>query len=248
MGRRWVFHRWCHSVGCQILDAGGAELEAFLAVEGVGWGAGSRRRIMGDIAALYRFLRSQGLTEADPAAEVEAPRRRRGAPRPVNRTELGVALEGGRLEDRRAVAFMAYAGLRCCELAGLRGADVDVVGGLVHVEGKGGQRRAVWITPPLTAWLAQVDGLGADEPVYPGRRGGPIGAPMVSRRVGEHCRELGLVGVTAHRFRHTYATRLYAASGDLGVVRDQLGHASSATTEVYALVGREAVRQAVAAF
>jgi integrase len=59
----------------------------------------------------------------------------------------------------------------------------------------------------------------------------------VSQMIGQLARQVGLTGVTAHRLRHTYATRLYeATAGDLGAVQLALGHASVTSTQIYAYI------------
>ena len=65
--------------------------------------------------------------------------------------------------------------------------------------------------------------------------GRELSAGRVSALVNDLCRRLDLPGVTAHRLRHTYASRLYRVSGgDLIAVQRALGHASVSTTQVYA--------------
>ena len=50
--------------------------------------------------------------------------------------------------------------------------------------------------------------------------------------------------ITPHSFRHWFATRVLASTGDLAATQDLLGHASPATTRVYARVSAERLRAA----
>ena len=52
---------------------------------------------------------------------------------------------------------------------------------------------------------------------------------------------------TAHNLRHTYATNLYQVSRDLRFVQEQCGHASPATTAIYARYSDDAAALAVTA-
>jgi integrase/recombinase XerC len=52
--------------------------------------------------------------------------------------------------------------------------------------------------------------------------------------------------VSLHSLRHTFATRLYEKTGDLHLVQRALGHRQITTTEIYARVGEEKLRRAVA--
>ncbi len=50
--------------------------------------------------------------------------------------------------------------------------------------------------------------------------------------------------MTPHSLRHAFATKILEAPGDLAVVQDMLGHASPATTRVYAKVSSKRMRDA----
>jgi site-specific recombinase XerD len=52
------------------------------------------------------------------------------------------------------------------------------------------------------------------------------------------------VKITPHRFRHWFATRILAATGDLATTQDLLGHANPATTRIYAQVSETNKQQA----
>jgi integrase len=54
---------------------------------------------------------------------------------------------------------------------------------------------------------------------------------------------IGEVGVTPHYFRHVFATRALDRTENLALVQDMLGHASPATTRVYAKTNEEQRRE-----
>ena len=145
-----------------------------------------------------------------------------------------------------ACALMAYGGLRCVEVARLSWDDVDLTGGTLYLRGKGSKDRLIPIGPVLRPLLARHD--GAVGPVFDRAAPEHLTPRRVSQLVGKHMRRRRCDG-TAHQLRHYSATHLLEQSGgNLMVVRDFLGHASVATTEVYAeLVGGELAR-AVAAW
>jgi integrase/recombinase XerD len=145
--------------------------------------------------------------------------------------------------DRAMVLGMLLAGLRRCEVLGLRFADVQVADRrLAVVEGKGGHHR---IVPAANRFF---DALGVylhDE--RPGtartdrvfvvlkgpRRGLPLSAEGLDEILSGARRRAGLDHATCHELRHTCLTRLREAGMALEAVQAQAGHASIESTRVY---------------
>jgi site-specific recombinase XerC len=69
----------------------------------------------------------------------------------------------------------------------------------------------------------------------------------VQRRIAHWLHAAQITGRSTHALRHTFATKVYQSTGDLQVTQAALGHASIASTVVYARVDRARVRAAVGA-
>jgi integrase/recombinase XerC len=73
-----------------------------------------------------------------------------------------------------------------------------------------------------------------DAPLFLGKRGGPLTARRVQQRMQDLRSLLGLPeSATPHALRHSFATHLLAAGGDLRAIQELLGHASLASTQRY---------------
>ena len=84
-------------------------------------------------------------------------------------------------------------------------------------------------------------------PLFRASTGSRLGARQIQLRFAALCQKAGMVRrVSIHSLRHTFATRLYEKTGDLHLVQRALGHRQITTTEVYARVGDEQLRRAVA--
>ena len=194
----------------------------------LGLSGSSTRDAISHIRAFYRWSVRAGLTDRDPTAAIELPRTPRRLPRPARDHAIANAVAAASPDVRAMLALMAGAGLRCCEVAALTWADVDMLAGTVHVVGKGGRERVLEIAPAIRRALAAIDHPGVA--VF-----GPYSPCRVSQMVNEHLRSVG-AGCTAHQLRHRFATRSLEQCGRLDLVRDLLGHASIQNTEIYAAV------------
>jgi len=149
--------------------------------------------------------------------------------------------------DRALLQVMADAGLRISEALRLRPQDLRQENGRVVAldihAGKGDKDRAAYCTSQLSdkilRWLDKRQALGVNgkAPVFC-RIKGQLGAPLGARSVQDRIKALAEAAaiefpVHPHTLRHTCATRLLRAGGNLRVVQEALGHANIATTQMY---------------
>ena len=145
--------------------------------------------------------------------------------------------------DRAMVLAMLLAGLRRCEVLGLRFEHVQVADRrLVVVEGKGGHHRVVPAANRFSGALGSYlhderpAGAGTDRVfvVLKGpRRGLPLSAEGLDEILDGARRRAGLEHATCHQLRHTCLTRLREAGMALEAVQAQAGHLSIESTQVW---------------
>ncbi len=217
--------------------------------------ASTLARDLAGIRSLVRHLERKGHGSSAAAAAVRTPRTGRRLPRPlavgdslaVVATENQLAEEAWVAARDAAVLMLLYgSGLRISEALGLTRAEAPPPeGGSVRVTGKGGKTRIVPVLPKVAAAVADyLDrcpfDLPPEGPLFRGEKGGAL-SPRIVQRAMERLRgALGLpASATPHALRHSFATHLLGAGGDLRTIQELLGHASLGTTQVYTAVDTE---------
>ena len=156
---------------------------------------------------------------------------------------LELASEGHRTpwvaaRDAAVLTLLYGLGLRISEALALDGRDWPF-GEALRIRGKGGKERVVPVLPvarqAVAAYLRQCPWpLDPDTPLFRGVRGGRLGQAPIQSALATLRQSLGLPETaTPHALRHSFATHLLAAGGDLRTIQQLLGHASLSTTQVY---------------
>lgn len=184
------------------------------------------------LRACFSDLQRMGLIDHDPTARVRLPKSPRRSPRPLPEAELEQLLT---MDDETARAWTilgAYAGLRIGEVSLVRGCHLERSdrGRILRIPyGKGGLDASIPAHPRIVEAL-QPYAEGQD-------RLWPWWPSAMARRWRAAAASVGIEGRVFHQLRHTYATRLYKATGgDLLTVASLCRHSSVATTQKYAAI------------
>jgi len=233
--RSGLVRRWFVFIGDDWQQATFRDVEAF--ADDLGVGASSQRAHLSHLRAFYRWAMREGIADHNPVDLVDLPRVGTRLPRPAPDDAIAHVLAVADAPLAAMVGVMATAGLRCCEIAALRWRDVDLARGEAIVLGKGNRERVAYLTRGAVVLLAALDGVDGHVWRSPHRIGNPPYSPhRISQMVAHAFHDCGY-SYTAHQLRHRAGTvALVAADGDLLAVRDMLGHASVATTQIYTRV------------
>jgi integrase/recombinase XerC len=225
----------------------------------------SSARALSAVRSFYRFLHRADLVETNPARAVGAPKLERYLPGHLDATQTHTMLQAaetraqsGRFTDvrDRAILELFYtAGLRRAELLGINRSDLDLLGGLVKVRGKGRKERIVPVGGPAQralreyerareALMAQVGPGGDRTALFLSSRGKRLSPKALHNAVVARLSEVDEgAGLSAHALRHTFATHLLDQGADLRAVQELLGHASISTTQIYTHTSVERLKQ-----
>lgn len=189
-------------------------------------------------------------TDATTVLSARGPKHHRKLPRPLSEDAAAAMLDEIGADAREdwiaardtAVATLLYGlGLRISEALSLTGADHPLPQTL-RITGKGGKTRPVPVIPAAAEAVADYVRqcpfeLAPTEPLFRGARGGPVNPRLIQGAMERARLRLGLPATaTPHALRHSFATHLLSAGGDLRAIQELLGHASLSTTQVYTAV------------
>ncbi len=219
----------------------------------------SLSRRLAALRMFFRFLFREGYIREDVTEVLESPHLWETLPQVLSVEEVSRVLAQRFSRDRyglrdRAILELLYAsGLRVSELASLRIVDLSLDSGFLRCLGKGSKERIVPVgtkaAAALAAYLekARPRFLTAQEDsgrVFLGRGGRGLGRIRIWEIVKRAVAAAGIGReVSPHTLRHSFATHLLGRGADLRAIQEMLGHSSISTTQVYAHVDRERLKE-----
>jgi integrase/recombinase XerC len=234
--------------------------------DGASPSAATLARSVAALRAFGKFLATSERLTTNPAALLRSPKVRRKLPHYLETHELEMLLaapqgdDEAALRDRAILETLYSTGMRVSELVGLNDRDLDLIGGIARVRGKGRKERLAPVGMPavraIEAYRRARDaahGRGAETrgtflSSAKAKRGAGGGRRIsdvdVRRRLAFHLASAGLSSrTTPHTLRHSFATHLLRAGADIRVVQELLGHRSLNTTQIYTHLTIEALRE-----
>ncbi len=213
-----------------------------------GAGAQSVARNLSALRSFFRYLDHVHGIRNDSLSAVRTPKQPARIPRPLSEDGAREVLKSAGEQARYqwiaardvAVLTMLYGcGLRISEALGLDLATWRQRGDMLLIRGKRERERLVPVLPVVRAAVDRYLDLSPhpktdDAPLFYGVRGKRLGARAVQKSMEKARIAMGLPdSATPHALRHSFATHLLVADGDLRTIQELLGHSSLSTTQGY---------------
>lgn len=211
--------------------------------------ASSVARKLSSLRSFYKYHLRKGRISVSPAAQLAAPKGSKRLPVYLEESqaarfldEIGEGDGWTGLTTQLVLTLFYQTGIRLSELVSLRHNQVDHFQKNVRVWGKGGKERIIPVQKALLDMIRSYEekkkkewgGFEPQASLLITEKGKPVYAKYVYRLVKKH-----LEGVTTlqkkspHILRHSFATHLLNQGAELNAVKELLGHASLAATQIY---------------
>ncbi len=217
-----------------------------------GLAAASLKVELSALKGFYKFLARREGVNNDAIGVMRGPKLKAKLPRPVDASSADALLAlsdpsreawiGAR--DDAIFTLLYGAGLRISEALSLKRLDAPE-GDSLRVLGKGSKQRLAPVLPVVREAIAAYLGIcpylhNPEDPLFFSARGKALNPRIVQREMKRRAKLLGLPdSATPHALRHTFATQLLAAGGDLRAIQELLGHSSIAATQRYTKIDAE---------
>jgi integrase/recombinase XerC len=201
----------------------------------------SVNRKLSTLKSFFKYAMREHWVAVDPMAKIQGPKVGKKLPVFLEEKNMQHLLDDIELlpNESLIIQLFYYTGIRLAELISLKVNAIDFYRNQIKVLGKRNKERIIPITTDLATQLKsyleekQIS-LGAEQPLFLTERGKPLYPRYVYDIVK---RNLNLVSTlqkkSPHVLRHTFATHLLNAGADLNAIKELLGHANLAATQVY---------------
>lgn len=201
------------------------------------------------LKTFFKFLLKEGEISENPMSRVIAPKMARRLPVYVeqegmntlfNEVDFGEGYNGAR--DRMIIELFYATGMRLSELIGIKEADIDFFKQAVKVTGKRNKQRIIPFTGYVKGMLRdyleikkkEFPAAGQETYLFVTDKGEQLYPKFVYRLVQRYLGQVTTVTKRSpHVIRHTFATHMLNNGADLNAIKEILGHANLAATQVY---------------
>ncbi len=206
-------------------------------------------RKLATLRSFYKFMVRRGYVETNPVASIRTPKQERRLPKCLSYEQVQRLLETPKddeilgCRDRAMLETIYSTGVRVSELVGLNISDVDFLGGMLHIKGKGNKERlspighAAMLAVKKYLQMRQQHTQGQDneeQALFVNKHGRRLSTRSVRRKLDKYLLDAGLdPSISPHTLRHSFATHLLNNGADLRSVQELLGHQSISTTQIY---------------
>jgi integrase/recombinase XerC len=192
----------------------------------------------------YQWALLNDHVDRDPALRLPVPRVPHGKPRPIPTEDLQTALACAPEPIRTWLLLASCMGLRCMEIAAIKGPDIPAIAGRLFLDGMGKGKKAFRLPIPPDVVEALRPHMRAKGPLFRTPTGRPTNPHDVSKTTSDWFKSIGMP-YAMHELRHWFGTYFYQSTKDVLMLREVMRHESLRTSQIYAQTTTEAATAAM---
>ena len=217
-------------------------------------------RNIASIKAFFLYLFSEGKIQNDAALCLKAPKIEKKMPEILTMGEVSALLEQANgdspkeIRDKAMLELLYATGIRVTELISLKVSDVNLPMHFIMCRDPHKERMIPFGTQAHDALERYLSGVRAEmvedkssEILFANCSGKPMSRQGFWKLIKFYAKKAGITAdITPHTLRHSFAAHLVENGADLKSVQEMLGHSDISTTQIYANMNHNRIREVYA--
>ena len=217
-------------------------------------------RNIASIKAFFLYLLSEGKIQNDAALCLKAPKIEKKMPEILTMGEVSALLEQANgdspkeIRDKAMLELLYATGIRVTELISLKVSDVNLPMHFIMCRDPHKERMIPFGTQAHDALERYLGGVRAEmvedkssEILFANCSGKPMSRQGFWKLIKFYAKKAGITAdITPHTLRHSFAAHLVENGADLKSVQEMLGHSDISTTQIYANMNHNRIREVYA--
>lgn len=214
-------------------------------------------RNIASIKAFFLYLFSEGKIQNDAALCLKAPKIEKKMPEILTMGEVSALLEQANgdspkeIRDKAMLELLYATGIRVTELISLKVSDVNLPMHFIMCRDPHKERMIPFGTQAHDALERYLGGVRAEmvedkssEILFANCSGKPMSRQGFWKLIKFYAKKAGITAdITPHTLRHSFAAHLVENGADLKSVQEMLGHSDISTTQIYANMNHNRIRE-----
>lgn len=217
-------------------------------------------RNIASIKAFYHFMYKEGMVKEDISEVLKAPKIEKKIPDILSMSEVVRLLEQPKgnspkeIRDKAMLELLYATGIRVTELISLKVSDVNLQMGFIICKDANKERVIPFGTEARNALIRYLDGTREamlnnpeSDILFANCSGLSMSRQGFWKLIKFYARKAEITAdITPHTLRHSFAAHLVENGADLRSVQEMLGHSDISTTQIYANMNHNKLREVYA--
>ncbi len=217
-------------------------------------------RNIASLKAFYHYMVQEGLVEEDISDKLKAPKIEKKAPEIMSPDEVVRLLEQPsgnspkEIRDKAMLELLYATGIRVTELITLNLSDVNMQMNFILCRDRNKERIIPFGAAAKNAMARYLDGTREEmlenkksEVLFANCSGQPMSRQGFWKLIKHYAKKADIqADITPHTLRHSFAAHLVENGADLRSVQEMLGHSDISTTQIYANLNHNHIREVYA--